>query len=333
MKSSNQRINGLAQPNKPNPVATVSERKLKANRENAKKSTGPKTPRGKAFSGRNALKHGLLAMDVLSKAPFQRENPQEFKRLVDDLREAYRPCGAAEELEVERIAKCRWRLDRAWRYENAEIRRGQVEAEARGHEPLPMPDEFQTALRLLQDAEKEIEAGRHVPREESDSKEPVLEGLDPQQPVSEELISEELKQKIFAAFPSHRERWPWMEQKAREFEELECERQWAILAPKLGLSKLRSKRLRDIMTNAHFDHRREVALTTIRLAIRLIELEYKQVVDSLVNHLHELEAIPNRDVIEKLLRYETGFERSLDRAVDRLERLQRIRRGEPVPTR
>jgi hypothetical protein len=39
----------------------VSECRLRANRENAKKSTGPKTARGKAYSRRNALTHGLTA--------------------------------------------------------------------------------------------------------------------------------------------------------------------------------------------------------------------------------------------------------------------------------
>jgi len=46
------------------PPRRVSERKLKANRENAKKSTGPRTARGKAFSRRNAVKHGLCAKDL-----------------------------------------------------------------------------------------------------------------------------------------------------------------------------------------------------------------------------------------------------------------------------
>ncbi len=50
------------QPQKPR---TVSERKLQANRANAKKSSGPRTPRGKAWSRRNAVKHGLSAKTVL----------------------------------------------------------------------------------------------------------------------------------------------------------------------------------------------------------------------------------------------------------------------------
>jgi hypothetical protein len=37
----------------------ISERKLQANRANAKRSTGPKTAAGKAASRRNALKHGI----------------------------------------------------------------------------------------------------------------------------------------------------------------------------------------------------------------------------------------------------------------------------------
>jgi hypothetical protein len=43
----------------------ISERKLRANRKNAKKSTGPRTARGKSLSRGNAQKHGLCSYAVL----------------------------------------------------------------------------------------------------------------------------------------------------------------------------------------------------------------------------------------------------------------------------
>jgi hypothetical protein len=43
----------------------TSEKQARANRRNALKSTGPKTPEGKAAVHHNALRHGLLSRDVL----------------------------------------------------------------------------------------------------------------------------------------------------------------------------------------------------------------------------------------------------------------------------
>jgi hypothetical protein len=48
-----------------NLMDTPSDRKLEANRRNAQKSTGPKTPEGKERSRRNALKHGFSSQVVL----------------------------------------------------------------------------------------------------------------------------------------------------------------------------------------------------------------------------------------------------------------------------
>jgi hypothetical protein len=42
----------------------ISERKLQANRANAKRSTGPRTEAGKAASRKNALKHGILSRSI-----------------------------------------------------------------------------------------------------------------------------------------------------------------------------------------------------------------------------------------------------------------------------
>ena len=55
-------------------MPTTAQRK--ANRQNAKKSTGPRTPEGKARSSQNALKHGLLARDAV----MADEDPAEYDR-------------------------------------------------------------------------------------------------------------------------------------------------------------------------------------------------------------------------------------------------------------
>src|ERR1017187_5803450 len=103
---------GTGQSAKPNHVATISQRKLKANRENARKSTGPKTPSGKASSRRNAITHGLFVRHITDFKALD-ENRQEYEDLLNGLWGQYQPDGRAEEVEVERIALCYWRQKRA----------------------------------------------------------------------------------------------------------------------------------------------------------------------------------------------------------------------------
>jgi len=52
----------------PLPDAAASARRLAANRSNAKRSTGPRTTRGKAQARRNALRHGLAAISLRNPA-------------------------------------------------------------------------------------------------------------------------------------------------------------------------------------------------------------------------------------------------------------------------
>ena len=96
----------------------ISEKKLQANRRNAQKSTGPKTPEGKAQSSRNAIKHGLLAQQILiDDDDDPNERQEDFDQLLNGLIEDYQPSGCTENLLIERIAICFWRLRRAYRYE------------------------------------------------------------------------------------------------------------------------------------------------------------------------------------------------------------------------
>ena len=46
----------------PQPTQTISAAQLAANRSNAQKSTGPRTPQGKLRSASNSMKHGLYSL-------------------------------------------------------------------------------------------------------------------------------------------------------------------------------------------------------------------------------------------------------------------------------
>jgi hypothetical protein len=87
----------------------------------------------------------------------------------------------------------------------------------------------------------------------------------------------------------------------------------------------------DVFPQPARQHARFVALITTNVAIGYLERLTDQTVASLLNVSLERQAIPNRDALDKILRYEAMVERARDRALDRLERLQRRRQGELVP--
>ena len=95
----------------------TNEKQIDANRRNAQRSTGPKTPEGKARSARNALKHGLRS--TLTVVPG--ESREEFEILYDALRDDYQPTDTVEEILVRQIATAEWRLQRIARLETTLI--------------------------------------------------------------------------------------------------------------------------------------------------------------------------------------------------------------------
>ncbi|MEW5925314.1 MAG: hypothetical protein AB1746_15135 [Candidatus Zixiibacteriota bacterium] len=99
----------------------ASKKQIKANRKNAQKSTGPKTADGKAIAARNAVNHGLYSQNILIDAPRLKEDPAEFKTLLDQLYTELEPKTIFQEHLVRKIALCLWRSRRAVIAETAEI--------------------------------------------------------------------------------------------------------------------------------------------------------------------------------------------------------------------
>jgi hypothetical protein len=87
-------------------MATLKQ--FEANRRNAQKSTGPKTPDGKAAVSMNALRHGLRARTVALPG----EDREEFDHLCDDLEVEWHPQSRTEQFYVEQMAVSQWKLIR-----------------------------------------------------------------------------------------------------------------------------------------------------------------------------------------------------------------------------
>jgi len=88
-----------------------------ANRNNAKKSTGPRTAEGKAVVSQNAVKHGLFAAEAVVTG----ENPAVYELFHDKYLAELAPAGMAESVLAERVISLSWRLQRAERMQNQSI--------------------------------------------------------------------------------------------------------------------------------------------------------------------------------------------------------------------
>ena len=86
----------------------MSPRKLEANRQNARKSTGPRTEEGKAAVSLNSVTHGLRAR----RAVMLLEDRADFQQLCKDLFEEFQPMTPTEAHLVETIAVNQWKLGR-----------------------------------------------------------------------------------------------------------------------------------------------------------------------------------------------------------------------------
>lgn len=89
-------------------LKVISNNKVRANKENAKKSTGPRTVSGKDKVSGNALTHGLTA----EKHVIIGESIDEFNTFKNSMFKVYQPFGAYEEEIFIKLVELLWRLRR-----------------------------------------------------------------------------------------------------------------------------------------------------------------------------------------------------------------------------
>jgi hypothetical protein len=82
--------------------------------ENQNKSTGPRTPEGKAIASRNSLKHGLASSQLIIPG----EDPAAFEAMLAGYQDDFQPANSIEADLVYDLAKYRWLTDRALRLQS-----------------------------------------------------------------------------------------------------------------------------------------------------------------------------------------------------------------------
>ena len=87
----------------------ATQKQKEANRKNAQKSTGAKSPEGKIRSSLNAWRHGLTGQV----ATMPNEDRAAFEKFASEIRHAFHPEGALEKQIAQSIAEDEWRLNRA----------------------------------------------------------------------------------------------------------------------------------------------------------------------------------------------------------------------------
>jgi hypothetical protein len=120
----------------------LSDRKRAANRANAQKSTGPKSPQGKQAVRHNALNHGMYAVTTAVRLPI--DDPHIFHALHCEWHRLYIPRDIEEHALLEAFVASHWRYIRQLNIENriytTELK-SQDELRARGNKLQPDPSD------------------------------------------------------------------------------------------------------------------------------------------------------------------------------------------------
>lgn len=280
-----------------------------ANRENAKKSTGPKTAQGKQAASWNALKHGMLAKAVLLNVGEFEEDPEELTHLLEELQADLKPEGMLEKILVEKIATCYWRLRRVMKAEQGEIDNGLINK--RFEEISHM--EFCEQLALAQGSS--VYCRRLLRTVEGigqlwDVLKKVREDV-----VNNGFVTEQFQRLLNVYFGNDR---PGVAKY--------CEHHSKIAKENLELSKLDPSKKQTC--EGISKECQEKLLTNLDKLVAKLEAGYFQVANeencqegaTVARH-----NLPSQEASLKILRYETTIERELYQAMDKLEQLQSSR--------
>jgi len=303
----------------------TSERKKEANRENAKKSTGPKTEAGKRTVRVNSLQDGFYATDAVMGQVDGWEHEEEFIALFEELQRDWNPQGPTELSLVHTIAVSDWRIRRGYRSEVGEIRRTGISFASRkpldslqqnpllGPVMLPQVDPSEsariTALRL----EAQLLLLSHIRGE--------VERLGYISATSQEALDKSFgKQASSLATACYKLSCLARRQQSsdeRDSPDSEREKLLKLLYPN-DAEKVTAEQCKDLLL-------REIDLGMQALRVfheDIVKWEAREHIATLMAH-----NLPSREYVDKLARHEGGQDRRKERAIKMLLELQARRKG------
>jgi len=286
----------------------ATRKQIAANRQNARHSTGPKTTNGKAVVKLNPVKHGILARQVVLRGQHHDEQVCEFQQLHQHYWQYLAPVGPVEEMLVERIVITHWRLQRVLIAERGEIAQSVDGMHWNYHRPDRLDNEVRIAsLSPLPGADLRLEKS--------------FAGL---------IYLEAMLSKVRACL-----------QQTGELTDAALQQTHIGGRPTVLTKELEQLRDAPVEGTAGLD---AAAVQTQRQATMLKEIDrmlaqYRRLQDVCLERERAKERasidaahLPDADTLDKIMRYETTLERQLYRAMNQLERLQRMRHGEVIPS-
>lgn len=282
-------------------------------RETTHKATGPRTPAGKGRSKHNALKHGIFSKVTL----LDNESRPELDSLLSGLRDDLKPERMLEEILVEKLATLLWRYRRLMIAEAAEIQKGAAFLEWEEKEQQEKETQETSFINPMDFTVEKIGLVRRManPRILERCLDLLKELKDTfERDGFDSKSNEEILTKLYG-------NGEHLTETLSDTYEI-----WSSTAE-------RSEQERKENEYASVEQCKSNFLEPLKGEIAYLK-QYKKARASMESQRMLLESlrqnVPDAPQLDRLLRYEASLERSIDRTLIQLERLQRMRLGQSV---
>lgn len=287
----------------------MTESKPKTNLRGIRKGTGPRTQLGKERSKRNSITHGIFSDLVV----LQSESKSDFDALLNAIWKDRRPEGALEESLVGQLVVLLWRRRRVCKAETAEIQARsefvQWDENERHRQDaarlslvgcgltlwIANPEALQGCLDLLGELKEAIQEHGFDP----DHDQGILTrlyGSNGSQGNWKKTLQDSYLDWLNTARCSEEE-----PQQNGYTSPQECEKNFV-------------EEVNDEIRRLEHYRQQDATISARRLQLEVLR-----------------QSVPESPRLDQLLKYETGISREIDRTLNQLERLQRMRLGQTVP--